>query len=87
MPLGTIEEVDLSSEDRRIASQELRDSVLYNDLPEMIPRVSERYKFSKYIYDPNKTPWSSAEFCPMFCDFSEFASPVGLHPGFLLRLR
>ena len=60
MPLRTIEEIDLSSEERRIASQELKNSVLYNDLPEMIPRVSERYKFSNYIYDPNKSPWSSA---------------------------
>ena len=60
MPLKTIEEIDLSSEERRIASQELRSSVLYNDLPEIIPRVSERYKFSKYLYDPNKSPWSSS---------------------------
>ena len=49
MPLRTIKEVDLSSEEKRIASQELRDSVLYNDLPEMIPRVSERYS-SPIIY-------------------------------------
>ena len=84
MPLRTIKEVDLSSEEKRIASQELRDSVLYNDLPEMIPRVSERYS-SPIIYTIQLTSWSSA--VRVLSLFSELASPLGLHPGFLLRLR
>ena len=60
MPLKTIEDINLSSEEKRIASRETKTQVLYNDLPEMVPRVSERYEFSKYILNPNKRSWESS---------------------------
>lgn len=60
MPLKTIGEINLSSEEKRVASQETKTQVLFNDLPEMIPRVSERYEFSKYIFNPGKRSWESS---------------------------
>jgi len=60
MPLKTIEDINLSSEEKRVTSQETKTQVLFNDLPEMIPRVSERYEFSKYIFNPNQRSWESS---------------------------
>ena len=60
MPLKTIDEINLSSEEKRIASQETKHTVMHNDLPDLVPRVSERYKYSQYLYDPNKRSWSSS---------------------------
>ena len=60
MPLKTIDEVNLSAEEKRNVSLETKTSVMFNDLPELVPKVSERYSFSKYIYNPNKLSWTSA---------------------------
>ena len=60
MPLRSVDEINLTSEDKRSASLETKDSIMFNELPEMIPRVSDRYKFSLYLYDPNKRAWDSS---------------------------
>ena len=60
MPLRSVDEINLTSEEKRTASLETKGTVMYNDLPEMIPRVSERYKFSQFIFDPNKRSWTSS---------------------------
>ena len=60
MPVKTVEEINLSSEEKRLASQETKQSVMFSDLPDLVPRVSERYKYSQYLYNPNKRSWSSS---------------------------
>ena len=60
MPLRSVDEINLTSEDKRSASLETKDSIMFNELPELIPRVSDRYKFSLYLYDPNKRAWDSS---------------------------
>ena len=60
MPLKTIQDVNLSAEEKRSVSLETKTSVMFNDLPELVPRVSERYIYSNYIYDPNKSSWTSS---------------------------
>ena len=49
----------MSSEDKRLASQETKTPIMYNDLPELVPKVTNRYRFSNYIIDPNKHGWES----------------------------
>ena len=60
MPIKTIQEINLSSEEKRLASQVLRPTVMYSELTELIPKVSERYKFSNYLVDPNRYPWDKS---------------------------
>ena len=60
MPLRSVDEINLTSEEKRSASLETKDSIMFNELPELIPRVSDRYKFSLYLYDPNKRAWDSS---------------------------
>ena len=60
MPLKSVEQINLSAEEKRNAALETKNSVLYNDLPDLIPRVSERYNFSNYVYNPNKRSWVSS---------------------------
>jgi len=60
MPLKNVEQINLSAEEKRNAALETKNSVLYNDLPDLIPKVSERYNFSNYVYDPNKRSWVSS---------------------------
>ena len=57
MPIKSIDDINLSSEERRLASQESKVPVMFNVLPDLIPKVAERYRFSKYILDPNKYSW------------------------------
>ena len=60
MPVKTIEEVNLSSEEKRLASQELKHFSMYNEITDLVPKVSERYKFSNYLVDPNKFSWEKS---------------------------
>ncbi len=60
MPVKTINEVNLSSEEKRLASQELKHFFMYNDLADLVPKVSERYRFSLYLVDPNKFSWEKS---------------------------
>jgi len=60
MPVKTINEVNLSSEEKRLASQELKHFFMYNDLTDLVPKVSERYRFSLYLVDPNKFSWEKS---------------------------
>ena len=59
MPLRTIKDINLSREDKRLASQETKTPIMYNDLPELVPKVTKRYRFSNYVVDPNKYGWES----------------------------
>ena len=58
MPIRTSEEVTLSSEEKRLASKELRapdiSGIVLSNLRTM---VGERYSFSKYIVDPCAMSW------------------------------
>ena len=57
MPVKTVEEINLSSEDRRLASQEVKTMMTFTTLPDLVPRVSERLRYSNYLLDPNRFGW------------------------------
>jgi len=62
MPVKTLEQVRVSSDDKRTAALELRtDSSSGIMLPFLATKVSDRYSFAKYIVDPNHCkswPWA-----------------------------
>ena len=60
MPVKTIDQMNLSSEEKRLASQELKHFSMYNDITDLVPKVSERYRFSNYLVDPNKFSWEKS---------------------------
>ena len=58
MPIRTIEQITLSSEEKRIASKELKAQDINGIiLLNLKTRVSERCSFSRYIIDPNRYSW------------------------------
>ena len=61
MPLKTLEDINLTSEERRIASSELKapdiSGVVLSNLKS---RVGERYCYSKYLVDPCALSWPKA---------------------------
>lgn len=58
MPLKTLVDVTLTSEERRIASQEMRaPDVGGIVLSNLLTKVSDRYSFSKYLVDPCRLSW------------------------------
>ena len=58
MPIRTIEEITMTSEDRRLAAQELRaQDVGGIVLSNLKTTVGERYSYSKYIVDPCIMSW------------------------------
>ena len=61
MPLKTIEDINLTSEAKRQASQEEKHADLFGvNLPELRHRVAERYDQFHYLYDPNRYGWIRA---------------------------
>ena len=61
MPLKTIEDITLTSESKRLASQEARSPEPCGIvLPEMGMKVADRYDFSQYLVDPNRFNWSKS---------------------------
>lgn len=58
MPLRTINDITLTSEERRIASQEIKSpDVAGIVLSNLVTRVGDRYSYSKYLVDPCVMSW------------------------------
>ena len=58
MPIKTIQEIQLSGEEKRLAAVELKAADIQGVfLSELKDRVSERYAFSRYLLDPCKYRW------------------------------
>ena len=61
MPLKTIQEITLTSENRRLAALDEKHTQLFGvTLPELRSRVTERYEYTQYLHDPNKYGWMRA---------------------------
>ena len=61
MPLKTLTDINLTSEERRIASSELRTPDISGIvLANLKSRVSDRYSFSNYLVDPCGLPWTKS---------------------------
>ena len=59
MPLKKIQEVTLTGQQKKEAAQEMKSKDLHGYLlANLKTKVSERYSFSKYLYDPCKYQWS-----------------------------
>ena len=60
-PLKTITEVTVAAEDSRIDTKDMVQPALHSTiLSTLKSQVSERYAFSKYLYDPNRYNWARA---------------------------
>ena len=60
-PLQTISQITVASEDKRIATKDTLEPALFCDIfASLKSQVSERYAFSKYLYDPNRFNWARA---------------------------
>lgn len=58
MPLRTCDDITLTSEERRIASQEMKSPDIAGIvLSNLVDRVGSRYSFSKYLVDPCVMIW------------------------------
>lgn len=62
MPLKTASQVTLSSEEKRIASKELKNPDISGHvlLTTLVSKVSDRYSYSKYLVDPCHLPWKKS---------------------------
>lgn len=61
MPVKTMEEIKMSQEDSRIASQEIKNNNVSGIvLPLLATKVADRYDKMKYLYDPNKYGWKKS---------------------------
>ena len=61
MPVKTLEEMKISQEDKKIASQEVKNNNIEGIvLPMLVTKVSERYAASNYLVDPCKYNWMKA---------------------------
>jgi len=80
MPVKTIQEIQLSGEEKRLAAVELKAADVQGVfLSELKDKVSERYTFSKYLLDPCRYRWDKVTkimglvikfvevLCPKFC--------------------
>ena len=58
LPLKTIQEIQLSGEEKRLAAVELKAADVQGIfLSELKGKVAERYKFSRYVLDPCRYRW------------------------------
>ena len=58
MPLQTVDDITLNSEQKREAAQELKAPDLHGIvLSSLISKVGDRHSFSKYVLDPNRFSW------------------------------
>ena len=59
MPLKSIEEITLTSLEKKAAAEEIKGRDIGGHvLSNLVNKVSERYSYSHYIYDPCKYQWS-----------------------------
>ena len=58
MPLRTVDDITMTSEDRRMASQEIKSPDIAGIvLSNLVTRVGDRYSYSKYLVDPCVMSW------------------------------
>lgn len=60
MPILSVEDVNLSQEEKRVAGQEVKKDDISFVHPFQAEKVSDRYRESKYLVDPCKYGWSRA---------------------------
>ena len=61
MPIKSANEVKISNEEKRAAAEELKPaSIAGIALSALADRVSDRYAYGEYLYDPNKYGWLRA---------------------------
>ena len=61
MPIKTVEQVRMSGEEKRVASDELKNNNLNGImLPFLTSKVQDRYQMSSYLVDPCKYNWPKA---------------------------
>ena len=79
MPIKTMEQIKMSQEDSRIASQEIKNNNVSGIvLPMLVTKVADRYAKMKYIYDPNKYGWKRS--VTIVSIMLKFITVI--HPGF-----
>ena len=60
MPVKSTEDIKMSQEERRLAGREIKADDINFAFPFDTDKVTQRYKDSKYLHDPNKYGWVRA---------------------------